>query len=530
MAMEKVLDGKLYAGSPHMQFDVGDVVPPEMPRRGPLLYKKTVAFALFLMAAILPTIPLVADTETVNGITWTYTVSNGKASVGGGNSSSPAVPTTTTGSITIPSSLGGYSVTSIGSYAFYKCSSLSNVVIPDGITSIGYVAFRGCSSLASVVIPDGVTSIGNSAFRDCSSLSSVVISDGVTSIGISAFESCSSLSSVVIPDGVTSIENWTFYGCSSLSSVVIPDGVTNIGISAFYDCRSLVSVVIPAGVTNVDHSAFSSCNNLTSITCNGPYISAYGSIPGNKKIWHFKREYGAGYLAAIGVGNFYGFMDDSKVDVEIVSTKMREDNPTIMDVKYIAHSTNATVRLRALAFKDGVQSFTNIVRAVTFTDDTRMNVGDSVAANVTNTLSWRVAADWNTDLAQVAFGLIAMDDALLPLYLETVPATESHDPITFSWNRIADEDVLKALYWLVADGDEGLVVESGKLKTVSGGTVLAQGNVLSNAGAALTYLYGKMGYGVLSGADLTYVNTVSRLGLSPSGAIQYAAKKGNTAQ
>ena len=84
----------------------------------------------------------------------------------------------------------GSGVTSIGTYAFQYCYSLSSVTIPNGVTSIGNNAFQYCYSLSSVIIPNGVTSIGNNAFRSCSSLSSVIIPDGVTSIGTYAFRSC----------------------------------------------------------------------------------------------------------------------------------------------------------------------------------------------------------------------------------------------------------------------------------------------------------------------------------------------------
>ena len=154
------------------------------------------------------------------------------------------------------------SVTSIGDYAFYGCSSLTSITIPNGVTSIGYRAFSGCSSLTSITIPEGVTSIGSWAFSGCNSLTSITIPNGVTSIGDDAFSGCSSLTSIIIPDSVTSIGNRAFMDCTSLTSVTIPDGVTSIGGRAFEDCTSLTSITIPESVTSIGDKAFGSCNSL----------------------------------------------------------------------------------------------------------------------------------------------------------------------------------------------------------------------------------------------------------------------------
>ena len=110
--------------------------------------------------------------------------------------------------------------------------------IGSGVTSIGSYAFYYCYSLSSINIPDSVTSIGSYAFYYCYSLSSINIPDSVTSIGSYAFYCCYSLSSINIPDSVTSIEGYTFYYCYSLSSINIPDSVTIIGSRAFYYCYS----------------------------------------------------------------------------------------------------------------------------------------------------------------------------------------------------------------------------------------------------------------------------------------------------
>ena len=134
-------------------------------------------------------------------------------------------------------------VTSIGERAFYYCSGLTSVTIPNSVTSFADYAFAHCSSLTSVTIPNSVTSIGGGAFYGCSGLTSVTIPNSVTSIGEAAFQYCSSLTSVTIPNSVTSIGNYAFYNCSGLTSVTIPNNVTSIGGGAFSECSGLTSVV-----------------------------------------------------------------------------------------------------------------------------------------------------------------------------------------------------------------------------------------------------------------------------------------------
>ena len=268
---------------------------------------------LTLLLSALCAWTLTALTATVNGITWNYEVSNGEAKIYK-NTYSPAIPSSTSGAITIPSTLGGYPVTSIGDYAFRSCSGLTSVTIPSSVTSIGYEAFYNCESLTSITIPSSVTSIGEEAFSECSGLTSVVIPEGVTSIGDGAFSWCKSLTSVTITEGVTEIGKMAFYNCSSLTSVTIPSSVTSIGdrvfeecrglykdangvqyeseakvvlidvptsvsgsfeipssvrfihSEAFYGCSRLTSVTIPEGVTAIGNEAFGECTSLTSVT------------------------------------------------------------------------------------------------------------------------------------------------------------------------------------------------------------------------------------------------------------------------
>ncbi len=186
-------------------------------------------------------------------------------------------------------------LTEIGENAFYGCSGLTSITIPNSVTSIGDLAFYYCSGLTSVAIPESVTSIGTDAFNACSGLTSITIPNSVTSIGRYAFASCSGLTSVTIPNSVTSIEINVFMSCSGLTSIcvdannsvydsrngcnaiietasntllfgckntVIPNSVTNIGSNAFYGCSSLASITIPSSVTSIGSGAFYDCTSL----------------------------------------------------------------------------------------------------------------------------------------------------------------------------------------------------------------------------------------------------------------------------
>ena len=165
------------------------------------------------------------------------------------------------GDITIPSSINvneeEYTVTSIGNDAFYRCSGLTSVTIPNSVKSIGELAFSRCSSLTSITIPNSVTSIGSSAFAYCSSLTSVTIPNSVKSIRAYTFYDCSGLTSVTIPNSVKSIGELAFYNCSGLTSVAIPDSVTSIGGWAFELCENIENVYCYAEeVPSTDVDAF----------------------------------------------------------------------------------------------------------------------------------------------------------------------------------------------------------------------------------------------------------------------------------
>ena len=225
----------------------------------------------------------------------------------------------------IPAEINGKKITEIGMTAFYECTSLTKVTIPDGVTSIGVEAFNRCTSLTDIVLPDSLTNIGDGAFANCTSLKSVTIPAGVTYIGSRAFgyyyddnfvftkvdgfkinytknteghyyatengfsdetclityvvENSDTLAiekytghdkTYVIPseiDGkkITRIDSYAFKNRTSLTSVTIPDGVTIIGAQAFNGCTALTDINIPDGVTRIGSYAFNECSALADI-------------------------------------------------------------------------------------------------------------------------------------------------------------------------------------------------------------------------------------------------------------------------
>ena len=235
-----------------------------------------------------------ASNKQVDGIWYDFDISTKTASVTYRGDYRNSYDNEYTGNVVIPSSVTyngiTYIVTSIDSYAFSSCSSLTSVTIPNSVTSIGYNAFSGCSSLSiennlryadtylveavdktlsTYSIKEGTKWIGDLAFNSCFSLTSIIIPNSVTSIGEVAFGGCS-LASITIPNSVTNIEPFAFGACSSLTSVTIGNSVTSIGEWAFHNCEKLGTLVLGDKVKEIGEEAFKGCNKLYHIYCYAP--------------------------------------------------------------------------------------------------------------------------------------------------------------------------------------------------------------------------------------------------------------------
>ena len=222
---------------------------------------KRMIAAIAAAVATSAAIPALAATWTdpSTGIEWTYRVISGEAEIYNEWHKS-AIPAMTTGAVTVPSTLGGYPVRRIENWAFYGCTNITSVTIPNSVTRIGNSAFEGCSAMSSVTIPSSVIELGAHAFSECSALTEVTIPSSVTNINKYLFSECTSLSSVTIPDSVTNIGQYAFAECTSLAGVTLPAGLTSLGQYAFNYCTSLGgTIAIPDGVTEIGSYAFEDC-------------------------------------------------------------------------------------------------------------------------------------------------------------------------------------------------------------------------------------------------------------------------------
>ena len=159
---------------------------------------------------------------------------------------------------------------SVGVYSQYQ--SFENIVIPDSVTagntfSVVYISshdgFGMCAT--SITIPESISRIGSWAFYGCTSLTSIIIPKSVTYIGEGAFYGCTGLTSITIPESVTSIGDRAFKDCSGLTSVTIAN--STVSPNAFENCTKLKELTIGANCNSIGDNAFAGCSRLIDITC-----------------------------------------------------------------------------------------------------------------------------------------------------------------------------------------------------------------------------------------------------------------------
>ncbi len=187
---------------------------------------------------------------------------------------------TTVVSVNIPSIVSyegnDYNVTIIGTKAFYLCTNMTNISIPESIHTIENRAFDNCTKLSEINIPSNVTTIAKNTFYNCNSLTSFTIPNNITSIDNYAFYECDGLTSITIPNSVTSIGNYAFSNCSQLTSITLGSNLNSLGTHIFYKSNNIENVIcLSTTPPNIENTTFNESPTTKTLTI--PFGSDYSS-------------------------------------------------------------------------------------------------------------------------------------------------------------------------------------------------------------------------------------------------------------
>lgn len=159
-------------------------------------------------------------------------------------------------------------VTNVSSMAFYHCTNLTTVTLPDTVTDLGQYAFAGCTALGQISM-NGVEKIGTGCFYDCLSLANLILPQTLRSIGGEAFYRCKSLAGITIPAGVGEMGSSVFAYCDRLVYVKIEAPITILPRWTFYGCDLLNELYLPKTVETVETDALSQCPELNYVDFGG---------------------------------------------------------------------------------------------------------------------------------------------------------------------------------------------------------------------------------------------------------------------
>ena len=226
-------------------------------------------------------VPAASAAETADGLV--YEETSGEITITG--------YTGVGGEVEIPAEIAGKPVTEIAQQAFYATSfpaalKITKITIPNSVKTMGSAVFFGCSSLQEVVLPEGVSIPSTlSLFKDCTALKNITIPKNVTEIGIFMFQNCSSLTNVTFSPNnqISTVGTRAFQNCVLLSEIILPEKLHLIKTQAFANCTSLSEIILPENLEKIDSLAFENCTNLTDITIHDKITliadNAFDNIP-----------------------------------------------------------------------------------------------------------------------------------------------------------------------------------------------------------------------------------------------------------
>lgn len=282
--------------------------------------------AVLLLCALLPITAHADETGVSGDVSWSFSGSTlaitGKGAMA--NYTDEELPPWSSYADSITRIRVESGVTRIGDIAFYNCTNVTGVTLPDTLERIGDYAFKNCTSLGYVNFPTSLRGIGNAAFESCEKLTGVRLPEGLTSIGNYAFYRCYGLTGITIPASVSSMGMVVFAYCGGLTGAEIRCPITKIPDWTFYKCTALTAVSLPDTVTEAGEYSFHECGRLEEIYYAGS--SADGLL---ESIRQDNTALAAG--VSVKSGEAYMGASSSDIDVKPGSSTGSSSSTTVSD-------------------------------------------------------------------------------------------------------------------------------------------------------------------------------------------------------
>ena len=225
-----------------------------------LLFSIILLFVFLIFPSIVNAADTYTTTSTINDVTvnWSYTLNDSNQIT----DLTCTNPSDLTGSITIPSSLDGKTVVTIGHDAFESATGITEVIIPDSVTEIEYQAFENCTNLNKVDLGN-ITSLSFEVFTGCTNLTEITIPKTLKNGAVSPCLDNPNITKITLEEGLTVVPS-NLCANTGISEIVIPNSVTKIDSSAFAN-TAITEIVIPDSVTEIEYQAFENCTNLNKV-------------------------------------------------------------------------------------------------------------------------------------------------------------------------------------------------------------------------------------------------------------------------
>lgn len=450
-----------------------------------------------LLCALLMGASLFAEEDVVwydaKGIPWQYTLYWEEGTV---MLTRTPLSRALRGAVEVPAVIDGYSLRRIGTTTFGACSGITSITIPASVTIMDSYPFAGSSVEKVVFLSDEISA--NSYL----------------------FAQCPELRQIVFPKRIRTLGAATFWDCRSLKVCLLPNETDGVRFYQMFDgCLSLEYVRLPPALSEAwDRSTFEDCDNLRQVVFTGaaPQGASVNLIPNNARITYPKAE--AAVWGEIVPESRRGTFTEL-IDGAGVAVSSRMIGPRAMEVSFEVTSDMPEVTVRAIALKDGVKSFANVIPIRSLSAGTL----GAVPANTPLRFVWNIAKDWRADLENATPLILVQEESLLPIDEVTLPGEGDLPPFTVNRVPLHETQVFDALLWCYAEGDPRLTVTQGVASV--DGTPVAEGETVTDLPKALEFLCDRMGYRAMTPAEAEHWRRVTRVSYDSYGLENLQVRK-----